>query len=290
MHRDSHGTSAERCSPGPSFQGMRPVEAHGTEPCRCIRPAFRPVLGVMVNVAQSDMRNQLLRALPAPDYAHIAPYLRACTFRRGETIWLSGARITDVYFPERAVASMSEVFSGEERCMVGLVGREGMLGWPVLLNCANSPHEVVCRFVAVSGFRIDAACLVWAAKANPSLEHLLLRYIHTFTVQMSRTIVSAAADSIGNRVARMVLMALDRIGGSEFSVTHQELADLLNVRRASVTDALHILESHGALSSHRNRIIVRDRAMMQLMTERSYGTAELYYNELIAPVAVSRLG
>jgi CRP-like cAMP-binding protein len=243
----------------------------------------------MVNVAQSDIRNQLLKALAPCDYAHIAPYLRACTFRRGDTIWLSGARITDVYFPERAVASMSEVFSGEERCMVGLVGREGMLGWPVLLNCANSPHEVVCRFVAVSGFRIDAACLVWAAKASSSLEHILLRYIHTFTVQMSRTIVSAAADSIGNRVARMILMALDRIGGSEFAVTHQELADLLNVRRASVTDALHILESHGAISSRRNRIIIRDRAMMQVMTERSYGTAELYYNELIAPMPASRL-
>jgi hypothetical protein len=58
---------------------------------------------------------------------------------------------------------------------------------------------------------------------------------------------------------------------------------MLGVRRASVTDALHILEGEGALRGGRGCIILRDRQKLEDLAGDAYGFPEAQYSRLIAP-------
>jgi DNA-binding FadR family transcriptional regulator len=77
-------------------------------------------------------------------------------------------------------------------------------------------------------------------------------------------------------------MAQDRIGSDEINVTHDVLALMLGVRRASVTDALHILEGEGLIRSSRGRIVVRDGEGLRRQAGDTYGFYEAEYTRLIA--------
>jgi hypothetical protein len=58
---------------------------------------------------------------------------------------------------------------------------------------------------------------------------------------------------------------------------------MLGVRRATVTDTLHIIEGHHAIKSSRGRIVIRDREKLERLAGDSYGFAEMHYRRSIAP-------
>jgi hypothetical protein len=78
-------------------------------------------------------------------------------------------------------------------------------------------------------------------------------------------------------------MCHDRIDGDEIQLNHECIGRMLGVRRATVTDTLHVLEGGGAIGSSRGRIWVRDRALLEACAGPSYGFAETQYRKLIAP-------
>jgi hypothetical protein len=78
-------------------------------------------------------------------------------------------------------------------------------------------------------------------------------------------------------------MCHDRIDGDEIQLMHEHIGRMLGVRRATVTDTLHVLEGHGALRSKRGRITVRNRTLLEELAGASYGSAETHYRNLIAP-------
>jgi CRP-like cAMP-binding protein len=112
---------------------------------------------------------------------------------------------------------------------------------------------------------------------------LLLRFVQAFTIQLGRTIVSNLIDPIEQRLSRWLLMNHDRLGIENIALTHQQLGVMLGVRRASVTDTLHMLEGEHVIRSRRGSITVRDRARLRRIAGESYGFAEAEYSRLIAP-------
>jgi DNA-binding transcriptional regulator YhcF (GntR family) len=78
-------------------------------------------------------------------------------------------------------------------------------------------------------------------------------------------------------------MAHDRIEGDEIRVTHEEIAVMLAVRRASVTDALHVLEGENLIRATRGRVLVRNRSGLRRIAGDAYGFFEAEYSRLIAP-------
>jgi hypothetical protein len=78
-------------------------------------------------------------------------------------------------------------------------------------------------------------------------------------------------------------MCHDRVEGDEILIIHEHLGRMLGVRRATVTDRLHVLEGHGAVRNRRGRILVRDRALLEQLAGTSYGYPEAHYRRLIGP-------
>jgi DNA-binding transcriptional regulator YhcF (GntR family) len=107
------------------------------------------------------------------------------------------------------------------------------------------------------------------------------------TVQTAYTALSNAVDTVKQRLARWILMACDRAREDEMPLTHDFIADMLSVRRPSITNALHELEGWRWISSERGFLTVLDRAGLEEFASRTYGQAEAEYKRLLGPMRLA---
>ncbi|GAA0733014.1 Crp/Fnr family transcriptional regulator [Sphingomonas japonica] len=236
---------------------------------------------------QYSTANVLVRSLAADDWRSLNPHLTRIMVQPGAVLCEQHADIDTVYFPETAVTSLSERH-GDTAAEIAMIGCDGLVGWPVVLGSSTAFHRVVVRLDGGTALACPAARLIRLCASSDTLAATLLRYVQTVTRQLSRSIVANLSAPVEARLARWLLMLHDRTPGDTLSITHQELAGFLGVRRASVTDCLHILEGERMLRCTRGRIDILDRGPLQDRAGDTYGVAEDAYRELIGPFGKSR--
>ncbi len=233
----------------------------------------------MLSIVQNQLRNRLLRSLPLDDYALIQDGLESLSVASGESLTRPFARIKHIYFPESGIASVT-TSAGAHHMEVGVIGREGLVGLPVVLGTESCPHDV---FVQMPGLftRIAAEEFRHAIEISPTLRALCLRFVQTYLVQTSFTAMANARFSVEHRLARWLLMCHDRCEDDDLCVTHDFLAMMLGCRRPGVTVATHLLEGEGMIRAKRGRITVRDREKLIALAGESYGRPEAEYERLM---------
>ncbi|MET0373439.1 MAG: Crp/Fnr family transcriptional regulator [Rhizorhabdus sp.] len=237
----------------------------------------------MAVLSHAGIGNQLLRLLAEADFALLAPHLERVELEVSAVLTRVGEPIDMICFPEGGVIGFADVLGSGERLAVALTGREGFVGWPLVLGNDRWPHEAIVRAERCTALRIEAAVLLSIMRDNDRIRRLLLGYTSSLTAQMARTIVSNLIHPVEARTARWLLLYHDRVTGDEIAITHEELGVMLGVRRSSITDALHQLEGTGALRGHRGRVTIRDRARLEALAGETYGFAEAEYARLLAP-------
>ena len=227
--------------------------------------------------------NLLLGTLPERDLDRLRPFLQRTSVVEGDLIVSAGQPIETVCFLEAGVASYADLAPSGARTGIGMTGFEGFVGWQALLGAERSSYEVTIAVGGGSALRIETVRLLDACRDSETLKPHLIRFVQTFLIQLSQTAVSNLVDSIDKRLCRWLLMNHDRIEGSEITLTHSQIGEMLGVRRASVTDTLHVLEGKGLIRAERRLISVRDRARLRRCAGENYGRAEAEYSRLIAP-------
>ncbi|WP_457155647.1 Crp/Fnr family transcriptional regulator [Mesorhizobium sp. P5_C1] len=232
----------------------------------------------MTQLQQSTIRNRLLASLSPDDFTLVRPHLEAVSFEVREHLFIAEQRIGHVTFPEYGIASIV-ADTGEGRFEVGMVGSEGLVGIPIVLGVDRSPHTCLVQATG-EAFRIGAGELQTAMDQSPTLRALLLRFVHTFSVQVSQTAYANAGYSTEERLARWLLMTHDRLEQDDMPITHEFMSIMLGTRRPGVTLAVQMLEGVGAIRATRGRITMRDREKLEQIAGQSYGFAEKEYSNV----------
>jgi CRP-like cAMP-binding protein len=228
----------------------------------------------------ADNRNQLLASLSTDDLDLLEPHLKSVTLGLRKQLEKPNRRIEAVYFPESGFASVVAIQSNGKQVEVGLIGREGMTGLPIVLGNHRSPHSTYIQ-AAGTGKCIPSKELREATRSSLTLRDSLLKYVQAFGVQTTHTAISNAHARMDVRLARWLLMAHDRIGDDALSLTHEFLSLMLGVRRAGVTEALDTLRKQRLISYKRGTITVRDRKGLVRTAGEAYGIPEAEYRRLI---------
>jgi hypothetical protein len=92
-----------------------------------------------------------------------------------------------------------------------------------------------------------------------SLHSILLRYTHAMVVQIAQTSACNCRHSIEDRFARWLLVCHDRARSDDFPLTHEFIAEMLGVRRASITEAAVGFQKKGWIRYKRGHITILDR-------------------------------
>ncbi len=229
-----------------------------------------------------SFKNRLLLAMDTSDLSQLLPALREVPLALDQVLEAPGKPIADVYFIESGLVSVLATSSHERSCAIAMIGHEGMTGIPAILGDHRWANETMVQS-AGSALAISAEDLRKAMLANPGLRQRLLRFVHAFLTQTSQTTLANGCAKLEERLARWILMSLDRLGGANLGVTHGALAQLLAVRRPGVTLALHFLEGKGFIRTTRSRIVVLDRDGLRNQANGSYGVPEAEHARLFGP-------
>lgn len=235
----------------------------------------------MVN--QSDVRNRLLASLPSNDFKIIAPYLEDIELDRDHVLILPNIPIEQVYFVEKGMVSVVAEKADGRSIEVGVYGRDGFSGMPLLLGSDRTPHHHYMQ-IGGCGFRMEVADFESLVADSPTLRLILLRFVHVFMTQTAQSALVNGSSIIEERLARWILMCRDRLDSNEFPITHDFLSMMLGVRRSSVTDAIHLLEGANLIKATRGNILIVDRDRLERAAGASYGVPEAEYRRLIGPL------
>ncbi|MBE9167304.1 Crp/Fnr family transcriptional regulator [Pleurocapsales cyanobacterium LEGE 06147] len=206
--------------------------------------------------------NQLLAALPESEYASLVPHLETVSLRTGQILYQPYELIEFVYFPNRAIVSLVAIMEDGATTEVGLVGKEGMVGLPVILGSNCSSRRAIVQ-IGNGAVMLNADILKREFDRGGELRRLLLLYTQGLLTQVSQTAACNRQHVIEERLARWLLSVQDRVEQDEFLLTQEMIAYMLGVRRSGITVAANILQRAGIISYSRGRIHIRDRQALE---------------------------
>lgn len=227
--------------------------------------------------------NLLLGALSPDDLGLLKPFFTREKLGREKVLVPSNEPIEHVWFPEGGVASVVAHKIDIGPTEVGIFGRDGFAGMPLLLGADTSPHNIFIQVEGGTGLRIETIHFMNAVNESATLRTTLLRYVQTFIIQTADSAISNAHQRIEARLARWLLMCHDRSDNDEIMLTHEFMAMMIAADRSSVTVSLHVLEGAGMIRSRRGRVLIIDRERLEDLAGEGYGRPEVEYRKLIAP-------
>ncbi len=213
--------------------------------------------------------NRILAALPPKELAALAPDLQRVPLLLKQVLQEPGETPTSIYFPTSGAISLLTVLGDGSALQAGMVGNEGMLDIGVFLAGAGSELRAV---VQVPGQALRMRCETFRAHVAelPVLRAALGRYAFHLLTVFGQSSACARAHQINERCARWFLMTHDRVGNDRFPITHELLADMLGVRRASVTMAAGDLQAAGCISYRHGMVTILDRKCLESLTCECY--------------------
>ncbi|WP_017996647.1 Crp/Fnr family transcriptional regulator [Rhizobium leguminosarum] len=234
----------------------------------------------MSDFSQSDVRNLLLRALEPEAFDLLRAAMQPVALPVKLEVIASDVPSEAAYFLESGLASVVATNSDDESVEVGHVGYEGMAGSHVLLKVNQTPNRTFMQ-VEGHGISVPVSALLSMAERVPSANDLLLRYAHCCDLQLAHSALANARYNMPERLARWLLMCHDRLRDKNLPLTHEFLSLMLGVRRAGVTNEIHILEGVHAIKATRGNIRILDRPKLEEIAGGSYGVPEREYERLV---------
>ena len=213
-------------------------------------------------VAEGLRRNRLLDRLGDAELVDIEPDLEGVTLEFRETLHEQAAPVTTVYFPITGIVSVVSDLAEGEVVETGTIGCEGVVGLSAFLGSSLSPARHLCQ-VPGTAYRMSSEALRVHSEQLPSLRQALLRYSNSMMAMLARTAACNRAHGVEERLARWLLMTRDRAHSGEFTLTQEFLAQMLGVRRPSVSLAGAALQRAGLITYSRGRIKILDQAGLE---------------------------
>lgn len=230
-------------------------------------------------------QNRLLAALPEEEYERLLPNLELLPMPLGQVLYESGEQMRHVYFPIDAIVSMLYVMEDGASAEIAVVGNEGVVGVSLFMGGETTPSRAV---VQSSGhaYRLKGQILKdifhRAGGRRAGVFHdLLLRYTQALLTQMAQTAVCNRHHSLDQQFCRWLLLSLDRLPTNELVMTQELIANMLGVRRESVTEAAGNVQRAGLIEYHRGRIIVRDRSGLEARVCECYAVVKREFDRLL---------
>ncbi len=209
--------------------------------------------------------------MPKAELNRLAPHLDPIVLPRRFVVHDNGDKLPYAYFLEEGLASIVVQLENGSTVEVGVVGREGMAGLPILLETDSIPNQTFMQ-IPGAGHRIKAS-IVREHYAKPGqLRTMLLRYLQLHLVQASQTAACNRMHEVEERMARWLLICHDRMSSHEISLTHEFLAQMLGTRRSSVTLAAGALQRSGLIKYSRGHVSIQYLAGLKAAACECYRT------------------
>jgi CRP-like cAMP-binding protein len=213
-------------------------------------------------------KNRLLRALGPETRQTMQGMLERVRLEQRQILHDYDKPIEFVYFPENCVGSMVGVLADGSAVETATIGNEGVVGIMLFLGNDRMAAQAFCQ-VAGDALRMTASDFR-GTFGLPGMHTILGRYTQALLTQVAQASACNRSHAMTQRCARWLLQSHDRVEQDEFGLTQDFLAQMLGVRRATVTEAAGALQDAGAIRYKYGKIAIVDRAKLEALSCECY--------------------
>jgi len=206
--------------------------------------------------------NVILRSLPRAERARIFSSLEFVRLRLQQVLHEPAEVIRSGYFLNDGICSIITVQPDGESVEVGLIGKEGFVGLPVIFGFKTSALRMITQGDGTA-YRVDVEILRNLLPHCPALERQLQRYSMILGIQSTQLAACNRLHDVEERLARWLLMSHERIAGKTLPLTQEFLAQMLGTRRSTVSVAASILQKAGMISYTRGNVTILNKSKLE---------------------------
>lgn len=219
---------------------------------------------------QKRVANQILSNLPRRESAQLFSSLELVRLKLHQVMHETGEVIRSGYFMNDGMASVLTVQPDGKSVEVGLIGKEGFVGIPVIFGFKTSALRVVTQADGTA-YRVDVPTLLKLLQESPELELQLQRFSMILAMQSTQLAACNRLHDVEARLARWLMMSHDRIGGKTMPLTQEFLGQMLGARRSSVSVAAGVLQKAGMITYTRGNVTLLDKDKLEEAACDCYG-------------------
>jgi CRP-like cAMP-binding protein len=230
-------------------------------------------------MAQSP--NRILNALPQNIFAAMEPHLRNVTLTFGDVLAETDHPVRHVYFPFSGVVSLVVEMDVGEMIETAMVGRDGVVNGTSALDGNVSLHKGIVQ-IAGAAATIGPEGLRKLAHEFGPLQSLLIRHEQVLLAQAQQSAGCNASHTVEARMCRWLLRMRDLTQSNDLKLTQEFLAQMLGVRRTSVSLVAGTLQRAGLIKYARGNIHLLDLEQLEQSACECYRTVKERYDRLLA--------
>lgn len=191
-----------------------------------------------------------------------------------------GVEVAEVVFPVHCLLSTVLHTLNGSAVEVGLSGHEGFSPLPLAYGEMASPHSTVVQ-IPGPGYSMSARTFLAAVADDAELQERVRPFAAYSFISATQFAMCNGSHDVDGRFARWILMAAHRVGASKFHLTQEYAAQMLSVRRASVTVSALALSGAGLISYSRGTMSVLDRTGLEKCACECYGSVNASLQQLL---------
>ena len=229
-----------------------------------------------------ELTNLLLDSLSASEAASIRPLLMPVHLKLKQVLFGAGTTTKAVYFPTGAVVSLVIGLTSGSTVEAAMVGRDGVVGASSALDGRISLSSAIVQLEG-SSLMCEVGALRGTALQSHTLLSTLIRHEQTLFAQAQQSTACMANHELEERLCRWLLRGRDLCGSDTLNFTQEFIAEMLGVRRTSVTLAAKTLQEAGLIKYNRGQIQILDLEGLRESTCECYEAVKHHYALLIGP-------
>ncbi len=210
----------------------------------------------------NHIHNEILRELPRHEFAAVLPKLELVRLQPRQVLHEAGETLKSAYFCNTGLISILSVMPDGKTVEVGLVGKEGLIGLPLIAGFRTSATRSVVQ-IEGTALRVDGDAFAVLLRECPRFERKLQQFSQILAIQATQIAACNRLHEVEARLARWLLMSADRVGSASLTLTQEVLGQMLGARRSSVTVAAGILQKAGLISYSRGDVKIVQRAKLE---------------------------
>ena len=230
----------------------------------------------------SQSPNRILNSLPQNVFAAMESHLKQVPLPFGDVVAQTGEPVSKVYFPFTGVISLVVEMRVGEMIETAMVGRDGVVNGTAALDSKMALHKGIVQ-VEGTAATISPDILRALAHEFGPLQSLLIRHEQVLLAQAQQSAGCNASHTVEARMCRWLLRMRDLAQSDDLKLTQEFLAQMLGVRRTSVSLVAGTLQAAGFIKYRRGNIHLVDIEQLEQGACECYETVKGHYERLLAP-------
>jgi CRP-like cAMP-binding protein len=228
----------------------------------------------------SSHPNHVLASLSQNDFEQLNPHLKPFELVHGDLLFDAGETVNWIYFPHRGVISLVIALADGQMIETAMVGRDSVVGASSAMDGKVSLNRGIVQVPGTASI-LDVEILRAVAEKSLAFRTALIRHEQVLFAQAQQSAACNASHSVESRLARWLLRVRDLTGGDQLNLTQEFLAQMLGVRRTSVSLVANTLQNAGFIRYSRGHVEITNLEGLQEVSCECYESVRTHSDRLL---------